>query len=104
MLLPTVTEFSILGAMPRYANVARTLGLSRGSDSDEDACGKLIEGLIALNEELEVPRISECGISQKQFASVVEKMASDALASGSPQNNPIVPDADEIITLYLNAY
>mgnify|MGYP001205543004 CR=1 FL=1 len=104
MLLPAVTEFSIHGAMPRYATVARTLGFSRERDSDELACGKLIEGLCALNEDLEVPRISECGISQEQFASVVEKMASDALASGSPQNNPVVPDAEAIETLYKNAY
>ena len=104
MLLPAVTEFSIHGAVPRYATVARTLGFSRERDSDELACGKLIEGLCALNEDLEVPRISECGISQEQFASVVEKMASDALASGSPQNNPVVPDAEAIKTLYKNAY
>jgi len=104
MLLPAVTEFSIHGAMPRYATVARTLGFSGESDSDEHACGNLIEGLRSLNEDLEVPRISECGISQEQFASVVEKMASDALASGSPQNNPVVPDAEAIKTLYKNAY
>lgn len=32
------------------------------------------------------------------------KMASDALASGSPQNNPRVPTADQIIALYEEAW
>jgi hypothetical protein len=31
-------------------------------------------------------------------------MASDALASGSPQNNPRVPSAEEIVSLYEQAW
>ena len=34
----------------------------------------------------------------------LDKMAVDALESGSPQNNPRVPTAEEIKTLYLEAY
>ena len=34
----------------------------------------------------------------------VEKMASDALASGSPANNPRVPTAVEIVQLYREAW
>ena len=33
-----------------------------------------------------------------------EKMAGDALSSGSPQNNPVVPAADQIIALYKEAW
>jgi alcohol dehydrogenase len=35
---------------------------------------------------------------------VKEKMASDALASGSPLNNPVVPTAAEIVALYEEAW
>jgi hypothetical protein len=31
-------------------------------------------------------------------------MAHDALASGSPANNPVVPTADQIIDLYRRAW
>ncbi|GIV85609.1 MAG: hypothetical protein KatS3mg052_2616 [Candidatus Roseilinea sp.] len=31
-------------------------------------------------------------------------MAQDALASGSPQNNPVVPTAEQIIALYEQAW
>jgi len=31
-------------------------------------------------------------------------MANDALASGSPANNPVVPSTDEIVELYRAAY
>ena len=34
----------------------------------------------------------------------LEKMASDALASGSPANNPVVPTASEIVQLYRQAW
>jgi alcohol dehydrogenase len=31
-------------------------------------------------------------------------MAQDALASGSPANNPVVPTADQIVDLYQQAW
>jgi alcohol dehydrogenase class IV len=35
---------------------------------------------------------------------VKEKMALDALVSGSPDNNPVVPTAEQIVTLYEDAF
>ncbi|MYA77776.1 MAG: iron-containing alcohol dehydrogenase, partial [Gemmatimonadetes bacterium] len=44
------------------------------------------------------------GISKEALTGALDKMADDALAAGSPQNNPRVPTADEIKSLYLEAY
>ncbi len=44
------------------------------------------------------------GVERAKFDAVVEKMADDALASGSPQNNPRVPTAGEIVALYHAAW
>jgi len=43
------------------------------------------------------------GVDRGRFDAVKEKMASDALTSGSPQKNPIVPTAAEIVALYEEA-
>ena len=40
----------------------------------------------------------------RPIGAVKEKMASDALASGSPANNPVVPSAAEIVELYREAW
>ena len=98
MLLPAVTAFSVDSAPERYAQVARVMKWATDSDSDESACVKLVEGLKQLNDDLEVPSPTKLGHveDEKMFT----LMASQALASGSPQNNPKVPTIDEIVELY----
>jgi len=64
-----------------------------------------VAGLVSLNDTLSVPRLGACrGMDRARFESVVLKMAQDALASGSPGNNPVVPTAEEIVRLYHEAW
>ncbi|BBB31621.1 iron-containing alcohol dehydrogenase [Neptunomonas japonica] len=100
MLLPSVTEFSIEGAPERYADCARAMGIADSQDNTEQANQKLLSELHALNDELKVPTPSKFGIDQEQFLSLLEEMATQALNSGSPGNNPRVPSKDEIIAIY----
>ena len=105
VLLPTVTRFSISAAVPRYATVARLLGCCRADASDDSAVVALIASLEQLNADLNVPRLRACrGVDEPRFRSLLSKMAADALASGSPQNNPRVPTAAEIVALYEEAW
>jgi len=49
---------------------------------------------------LEVPTLSQLGVTVEKLEPVVEKMAEDAIASGSPGNNPRKPSKEEIVELY----
>lgn len=98
MLLPEITRFSIDAAPERYATCARVMRWAEGTDSNETACAKLIENLTQLNTDLNVPSPSTLG--HKADTATLTLMASQALASGSPQNNPKIPTHDEIIQLY----
>lgn len=100
MLLPSVTEFSITGAPARYADCARAMGVAEQQDSTEQANQKLLVELRALNDELQVPTPAQYGIDRQQFLAQVEEMATQALNSGSPGNNPRVPSKDEIVAIY----
>jgi len=105
VLLPAVTRFSLVGAEERYAAVARTMGLATGADSAAEAGEKLLAGLAALNARLAVPRLGGCrGVTRERFETLKAKMAMDALASGSPANNPVVPTAEQIVAIYDEAY
>jgi alcohol dehydrogenase len=105
VLLPTVTRFSLAGALKRYADVARVMRLATSADSDTAAGERLVTGLAALNTRLEVPRLGACpGVERARFEEVKDKMAADAMASGSPQNNPVVPTAQQIVELYDEAF
>ena len=100
MLLPAVTRFSAASAPGRYADCARTMGIAAQDDPDPVAVNKLVEGLFRRNEELEVPSPKSYGIPEGRYMEVVPTMTSQALASGSPQNNPRIPSAAEIEQLY----
>lgn len=103
MLAPAVTKFSVEGpAKARYADVARALGVTR--ITGEAAAEALYPALLKLNSDLKVPTLSEFGVPKPDFTVLIPRMADEALASGSPANNPVVPDANQIQSIYERVY
>lgn len=100
MLLPCVTAFSIPAAAERYADCARAMGVASEQDSTEQANAKLLSELQALNDELQVPTPEQFGINRERFFELMPTMAQQALASGSPGNNPRVPTVEQMVELY----
>jgi alcohol dehydrogenase class IV len=100
MLLPTVTQYSVSAAVERYAECARAMGMVPADIADEDAVGKLVRNLHGLNRALKVPTPAEFGIDRGAWEESIPLMVQQALASGSPANNPRVPSAEEIEELY----
>jgi alcohol dehydrogenase class IV len=86
---------------PRPATLRRrgSSGFASASDSDPVAAAKLVSGLETLNQDLSVPTPSGFGIQEADWNGKMALMAEQALASGSPNNNPRVPNASEIVAL-----
>jgi alcohol dehydrogenase class IV len=76
------------------------MGVASQDDTDAVANSKLMDELYAINDELQVPTPEQFGIDHDHFFNNLPVMAEQALASGSPGNNPRVPSADEIIEIY----
>ena len=104
MLLPAVTAFSVQSAVDQYAECARAMGVAQAHDSDEEAVAQLVSALQRRNEELQVPSPKEWGVSEEQYFGLLGTMAAQALASGSPANNPRLATATEIEQLYRQAW
>lgn len=104
MLFPAVTEFSVHGAQGRYADCARAYGAVDARASDDVAAGALVDALAQLCSELEVPTPRSYGIDKQAWDSLTSLMAQQALASGSPANNPVVPTAEQIEAIYGRVY
>ncbi len=100
MLLPAVTRFGLQYALARYAEAGRRIGFAAPTDPDETAATKLADGLVRWNSVLSVPTPAGFGIDPATWNAKLDLMADQALASGSPANNPRVPTKDEIIALY----
>ncbi|MFN3517667.1 MAG: iron-containing alcohol dehydrogenase [Novosphingobium sp.] len=104
MLMPLITRWSAPAALPRYANCARAIGVAAAGESDQSAVGRLVEALEQINADLKVPTPAGYGIARSRWDELIPLMAAQALASGSPANNPRVPDAAEIEGLYRAAW
>ncbi len=104
MLLPEITAFSVSAALERYADCARAMGVAAEGEGNQSAVARLLDELRALNADLKVPSPRDYGIDARRYEELMPVMASQALASGSPGNNPRVPTQDEIIALYKRVY
>jgi alcohol dehydrogenase class IV len=100
MLLPAITAWSAPAALARYADCARAMGVAGDDLGDQAAVAALLSELAALNADLSVPGPAAYGIDGARWEEVIPVMAQQALASGSPGNNPRVPEALEIEALY----
>ncbi|WP_070152802.1 iron-containing alcohol dehydrogenase [Sphingobium phenoxybenzoativorans] len=104
MLLPMVTAFSAPAALARYADCARAMAIAGDEESNQGAVGKLLEELERLNADLQVPSPAAYGIDPDKWFALLPLMAEQALASGSPGNNPAVPSVDQMVEIYRRAW
>ena len=100
MLLPRCISFSAEGAVARYAEASRMLGLCSASATDDDAAGGFARALHKVTSDLEVPTLQGFGVDEAVFRQAVPRMATAALASGSPGNNPVVPSQAQVEVLF----
>lgn len=104
MLFPAVTEFSLSSAIKRYADCARAFGAATSSDTDEVAATAFVIALKTLCADLEVPTPHDHGIEASTWHALIPTMVAQAIASGSPSNNPRQPTDREIADIYSAIY
>jgi alcohol dehydrogenase class IV len=104
VLLPIVVDFSIPGNPRRYADIAEAMGEVTEGLSLLDAAYLAGEAVERLNDDLKVPTLEGLGVEEEKFNKIIEKMADDGIASGSPGNNPRKATKQEIVELYRKAY
>ncbi|TWI56239.1 iron-containing alcohol dehydrogenase [Halalkalibacter nanhaiisediminis] len=104
MLLPVVLHYSKESCIDRLAQIGRYVYQDLKGISDREVADILVSNILTLCRDLDIPNLKTWGVKEDQFNRVLEKMARDALESGSPGNNPKVPTESEIISLYREAF
>lgn len=100
MLLTTCLNFAKDAAYDKFADLARAIGVCDYQTNDIIASGKLLIAIEELCKLCDVKSITEYGIDKDEFLAVMDKMADDALASGSPTNTIKTITKDDILRLY----
>lgn len=91
ILLPTVIEKNTTVSCHRYAQLARQVGLSSGSDTM--ALRALKNALLRLRRNLQLPEtLLQAGVSAAQVQQKMEELVSAALADPCCMTNPLPPD------------
>ena len=104
MLMKECLSFALEGAYDRFADLGRAIGVATAEDSDQEASEKFLDAVVALTEELETPTLAEFGIDKEKFFEVIEKMAYDAMDSGSPQNTQRTITQADVEQMYKNLW
>lgn len=104
MLLKECLSFAVSGAYEKFANLGRETGVASDSDSDETAAEKFIDSLQNICDVCEIPTLEQYGIDRDEYYSKISKMATDAVASGSPANTVKEITVDDCIEIYKKLY
>ena len=103
-LLGVVTEFSLIGNPVRYAHIAKAMGENISGLTDLEAAQLAAKSIKTLIKDIKIPSLKELGVEKEKLDQLAPKMAEDAIASGSPGNNPRQATKEEIVELYKIAY
>ncbi|TET63545.1 iron-containing alcohol dehydrogenase [Candidatus Aerophobetes bacterium] len=104
VLLAPVVEFSISGNPKRYADIARAMGEKVEGLGVMEGASKASKAVRELVRDTKIPALATLGVTREKLKTVVGKMADDAIASGSPGNNPRKATKEEIVELYWKTF
>jgi alcohol dehydrogenase class IV len=104
MLLKACMSFALDGAYDRFAALAEAIGVAKDGAGDEENAAEFLSAVEGICEELKIPTLEEYGIYKERFFAVMDKMATDALISGSPANTIKEVTKQDILTIYENLW
>lgn len=104
MLIKECFSYALEGAYDRFAELGRNIGVVSEKDSDKQGSEKFLNEIIKLLEQLEIPTLEQFGIEKEAFFKMIEKMAYDAMESGSPQNTMKKISQKDIEQIYRNLW
>ncbi len=100
MLLEKCISFAIDGAYDKFAELGRSIGAASAEATDKESAEAFVKAIAELCEICEVPTLDSYGIDKEEFLSMTEKMADDAITSGSPANTIKEIGRNDIINIY----
>lgn len=104
ILLKECFVYALDGAYDRFGELGRAINVAAETDSDQAASEKFLQAVVDICDELETPSLEEYGINKEEFFDVIDKMANDAMDSGSPSNTRKAITAEDVKEIYRNLW
>lgn len=100
MLIKECLSYVISGTPERFAALAVAMGVADESMDIETQASKFTDGIDILCKACEIPTLEEYGIEKDKFIEAIDKMAGDAMDSGSPSNTRMDVNKEDLIEIY----
>ncbi len=100
MLISACMAYVKDGCEAKFADMAKAIGAADERAADSAAANAFLEALAKLTKTLEIPTLAEYGIDPERFAALADKMAGDAMTSGSPQNCIRSVEKSDLLKIY----
>lgn len=103
ILMENCLQFALNGAYARFAEIARFCNIST-NQNDQYASEEFMKYLHNFLQIFNLPIMSEIGIDRNEYEKMIDKMAKDAQASGSPGNTIKSVSIQDMKEIYLKTY
>ncbi|MEQ8154111.1 MAG: iron-containing alcohol dehydrogenase [Clostridiaceae bacterium] len=100
MLIKECLSYVLDGSYERFGAIGRAIGAADKGKSDKEAAEAFLVKLEALCNTCEIPTLKKYGIDKEDFDAVKEKMAQDAMDSGSPSNTIKNVSRQDLLDIY----
>jgi len=100
MLIKECLSYVLDGSYERFAQIGRAINAADDKKSDKEAAEAFLEKLTMICKICEIPTLKEYGINKEDFDVVVDKMAQDAMNSGSPSNTIKDVTKQDLLAIY----
>lgn len=101
MLLPYAMEYTVLANPPKFAAVARALGVTTGTMSEMEAARAAVGAVKTLCADVGLPgRLRDVGVTEDKLP----KLAEDAMQGKTSFENPRQGRVEDLVAIYQKAY
>lgn len=104
MLLEKCLAFVLDGTYERFGRLGREIGAASAAAGDKEASESFLKAVTDICSTCEIPTLQEYGIEKESYTKVIDKMAEDAMASGSPSNTRKEIGIEEVKAIYSELY
>ncbi|MDP4177894.1 MAG: iron-containing alcohol dehydrogenase [Bacillota bacterium] len=104
MLIKECLSYVLDGSYERFGAIGREINQLDDKISDKEAAESFLDRLTELCNICEIPTLKEYGIKKEDFNKVVDKMAQDAMDSGSPSNTIKSVTKQDLLNIYFKLW